>query len=175
MTVPSAPPRLLGRLAYRLVLGCLLLSVAATVLMMVQNSDTFPLGMVVVAFCGLLLPAPPALIFLFYSWRPPPPAVPRQVRIAIYFSCTILLLVAVLLARSGSGLDGAPAMLVLGAAVGAVAVLAIVRLWRVAPRPGGGEDEPTHCPSRVVGAVLFLLVRVVVPQFAGVRPPPPDP
>ncbi len=171
MTVPSAPPRLLGRLAYRLVLGCLLLSVAPTVLMMVQNSDTFPLGMVVVAFCGFLLAALPALIFLFYSWRRPPPDVPRQVRIAIYFSCTILLLVAVLLARSGSGLDGAPAMLVLGAAVGAVAVLAIVRLWRFAPSPSGAETELTYGRSSVVGAFLFLLVVVMLPKFAGVSPP----
>ena len=52
---PPTQPRLLGRLANRIVLGCLLLSVAATALMMVQSSDAFPLGMVAVAFFGFVL------------------------------------------------------------------------------------------------------------------------
>ncbi len=171
--VPPAPPsapRLLGRLANRIVLGCLLLSVAATALMMVQNSDAFPLGMVAVAFCGVLLAALPAFVFLFYSWRRPPPDVPRGMRIAVYFSSVILLLVAAWLVRSGTGLDGAPALLVVGAAVAAVGILAIVRVVRVTAVPGA-RTQLTYGRSSVVGAFLFLLVVVMLPKFAGVNPP----
>src|SRR5258706_392017 len=72
---------------------------------------------------------------------------------------------------AGPGSRMAPAMLVLGAAVGAVAVLAIVRLWRFAPSPSGAETELTYGRSSVVGAFLFLLVVVMLPKFAGVSPP----
>jgi len=171
MTAPPASRRLLGRLPARIVLGCLLLSVAATVLMMVQNSDSFPLGMVAVAFFGVLLAALPALVFLFYSWRRPPPEVPRQVRIAIYFSSMILLLVAAWLVRNGTGLDGAPVLLAVGAAVGAVGILTVVRVWRFAPAPGAAETQLTYGRSSVAGAFLFLLVVVMLPKFAGVNPP----
>lgn len=171
MTAPPAAPRLLGRLATRVVIGCLLLSIAATMLMMVQNSDAFPLGMVAVAFFGVLLAALPALVFLFYSWRRPSPEVPRQVRIAIYFSSVILLLVAAWLVRNGTGLDGAPALLAVGAAVGAVGVLTLVRVWRFTPVPGGAETQLTYGRSSVVGAFLFLLVVVMLPKFAGVNRP----
>jgi len=170
MTVPSAPPRLLGRLASRIVFGCLLLSVAATVLMMVQNSDAFPLGMVAVAFFGVLLAVLPALLFLLYSFRRPPPDAPRQVRIAISFSCAVLLLVAAWLVRDGTGLDGAPALLVVGGVVGAVAIVTVVRLWRFAPVPGA-DAQLTYGRSSVVGAFLFLLVVWMLPKFAGVKGP----
>ena len=167
---PPTAPRLLGRLGNRIVLGCLLLSVAATALMMVQNSDAFPLGMVAVAFFGVLLAALPALVFLFYSWRRPPPEVPRGMRIAVSFSSVTLLLAAAWLVRSGTGLDGAPALLVVGAAVAAVGILGIVRVVRVTPVPGAGT-QLTYGRSSVVGAFLFLLVVVMLPKFAGVNPP----
>lgn len=160
----------LGRLPTRIVLACLLASVAVTVLLMVQNSDSFPLGMVAVAFFGVLLAALPALVFLSYSWRTPPPDLPRQVRIAIYFSCVILLLVAAWLVRGGIGLDGAPALLAVGAVVGAIGVLTIVRVWRF-PSTTGGEAQLTYGRSSVVGAFLFMLVVVMLPKFAGVNPP----
>src|SRR5258705_1627540 len=82
-----------GRLAIRVVLGCLLLSVAATVLMTVQNSDAFPLGMVLVAFFGVLLAVVPALLFLFYSLRRAPPERPRRARVRAYLGVVILLLI----------------------------------------------------------------------------------
>jgi hypothetical protein len=167
---PPPPPRLLGRLANGIVLGCLLLSVVATVVMMLQNSDAFPLGMVTVAFFGVLLAVLPALVFLFYSWRRLPPDVPRGMRIAIYFSSVILLLVSAWLVRNGTGLDGAPALLVLGAAVAAIGILAIVRVVRVRPVPGAA-NQLTYGRSSVVGAFLFLLVAVMLPKFAGVNPP----
>lgn len=167
---PPTPPRLLGRLANGIVLGCLLLSVVATVVMMLQNSDAFPLGMVTVAFFGVLLAVLPALVFLFYSWRRPPPDVPRGMRIAIYFSSVILLLVSAGLVRNGTGLDGAPALLALGAVVGAIGILTIVRVVRVTPVPGAAS-QLTYGRSSVVGAFLFLLVAVMLPKFAGVNPP----
>jgi hypothetical protein len=174
MPAPPAAPRLLGRLANRIVLGGLLLSLAAAALMMVQNADAFPLAMVAVAFFGVLLAALPALVFLFYSFssgRRPPPQVPRQARIAIYFSSVMLFLVAAWLVRGGTGLDGAPALLAVGAGVGAVGILAAVRMWRFTPGPGAAETQLTYGRSSVVGAFLFLLVVVMLPKFAGVNPP----
>jgi hypothetical protein len=153
-----------------IVLGCLLLSVVTTVVMMLQNSDAFPLGMVTVAFFGVLLAVLPALVFLFYSWRRPPPDVPRGTRVAIYFSSVILLLVSAGLVRNGTGLDGAPALLALGAVVGAVGILTIVRVVRIAPVPGA-TSQLTYGRSSVVGAFLFLLVAVMLPKFRGVNPP----
>jgi len=62
-------------------------------------------------------------------------------------------------------------MLVLGVAVGAVALLTIVRLWRFAPSASGAEAQLTYGRSSVVGAFLFLLVVVMLPKFRGVNPP----
>lgn len=173
MSAPPTPPRVLGRLANRIVLGCLLLAVAVTVLMMVQNSDAFPLGMVAVAFFGVLLAALPALQFLFYSFplgRRPPPDVPRSARVGVYFGAAILLLVGAWLVRDGVSLDGTPAFAVLGGAVAAVGIVTVVRLVRFTPVPGAGT-ELAQSRASVVGALLFLLVVVMLPKFAGVNPP----
>ncbi|SRR5258705_220228 len=159
-----------GRLAIRVVLGCLLLSVAATVLMTVQNSDAFPLGMVLVAFFGVLLAVLPALLFLFYSLRRAPPDVPRGARVGAYFGVVILLLLGLWLVRNGTGLDGTPAFAVLGVAVAAVGVVTLVRLVRFTPAPGAGT-QLAESRSSVVGAFLFALVVVMLPKFAGVKPP----
>jgi hypothetical protein len=172
MSAPPTPPRLLGRLANRLVLGCLLLSVAAATLTMLQNADAFPLAMVAVAFFGVLLATLPAFLFLFYSFssgRRPPPDVPRGARAGIYLGVVILLLVGAWLVRSGTGLDGTPAFAVLGVAVAAVGVVALVRVVRFAPVPGAGT-QLAESRSSVVGAFLFLLVVVTLPKFAGVNP-----
>jgi hypothetical protein len=159
-----------GRLATRVVLGCLLLAVAAALLTMVQNGDAFPLAMVAVAFFGVLLAVLPALLFLFYSLRRAPPEVPRGARAGIYLSVMILLLVGAWLVRNGTGLDGTPAFAVLGVVVAAVGVVSLVRLVRFAPAPGAGTQF-AKSRSSVVGAFLFLLVVVMLPKFAGVNPP----
>lgn len=162
---PLAPPRLVGRLANRILIAGLLLSVAYTVLMMVQGSDGFLFGMVAVALFGVLLAALPALLFLFYSWRQPPPEVPREMRGALYFSSVTLLVVGAWLVLSGTGEDGAPALVALGIAVAAVGIVAIVRAVRVMPVPAAAT-QLTYGRSSVVGAFLFLLVAVIVPKFA---------
>ena len=167
---PLAPPRLLGRLVNRILVAGLLLSLAATVFMMVQGSDSFLLGMVVVALFGVLLAALPALLFLIYSWRQPAPDVPRGMRPAIYFSSVMLLLVAAWLGQSGTSEDGSPALLVLGIAVAAAGIVTIVRAVRFtpvsAPSPGGPGTRLSYGSSSVVGAMLFLLVAIMVPKFA---------
>ena len=170
MTAPPNPPRLVGRLANRIVLGCLLLAVAAAALTMVQNADAFPLAMVAIACCGVLLASLPSLLFLFYSVRRPVPDVPRGARAGIYLGVVILLLVGAWLVRHGTGLDGTPAFAVLGVAVAAVGVVTLVRVVRFAPVPGAAT-QLAESRSSVVGAFLFLLVVVTLPKFAGVSPP----
>jgi len=170
MSAPPTPPRLVGRLANRIVLGCLLLAVAAAALTMLQNADAFPLAMVAVAFFGVLLAALPALAFLLYSMRHAPPDVPRGARAGIYLGVVILLFVAMWLVRNGTGLDGAPALAVLGVAVAALGVVTLVRLVRFAPVPGAAT-QLAESRSSVVGAFFFLLVVVTLPKFAGVSPP----
>jgi len=162
---PLAPPRLVGRLANRILIAGLLLSVAYTVLMIVQGSDGFLLGLVTVALFGVLLAALPVVLFLFYSWRHPALDVPRTMRTAIYFSSVVLLFVAAWLANSGTGEDGAPALLALAVAVAAVAILAIVRAVRFLPAPGAAT-QLAYGRSSAVGAFLFLLVAITVPKFA---------
>jgi len=163
----------LGRLPTRVVLGCLLLSVVATIILIVQNSDAFLYGMVAVAFFGVLLATLPALVFLFYSVfsrRRPPPEVPRGARAGVYLSVVILLVLGAWLVGNGIGLDGTPAFAVLGLAVAAVGVVTLVRLVRFTPVPGS-ETQLVQSRSSVVGAFLFLLVVVTLPKFAGVSPP----
>jgi len=171
MTAPPPPaPRLLGRLANRILLVCLGFAVAWTVLMMVQDSDGFLLGVVAVGFVGAVLAVLPALVFLFYSWRRPPPDVPRDVRTAIYFSAVVLLLVGVGIVRGGTGLDGTPALIPVGAIIAGIGILTVVKLARTPPA-SGADTQLTSGRSSAVGAFLLLLVVVMVPKFAGVHPP----
>jgi len=165
-------PRPLGRLPTRIILGCLGFAVAGTVLLMVQGSDSFLLGLVAVAFLGGVLAVLPALVFLFYSWRRPAPDVPRGVRTAIHFSGVVLVLGGVWVVRGGTGLDGARALIPVGAIIGGIGILTIVRLLRTPPASGGGADtQLTYGRSSVVGAFLLLLVAVMLPKFRGVNPP----
>jgi hypothetical protein len=159
-----------GRLANRIVLGCLLLAVAAAALTMLQNADAFPLTMIAIAFFGVLLASLPALLFLFYSLRRPLPDVPRGARAGIYLGVVILLLVGAWLVRNGTGLDGTPAFAVLGVAVAALGVVILVRVVRFAPVPDAAT-QLAESRASVVGAFLFLLVVVTLPKFAGVSPP----
>lgn len=171
MTVPPPGPRLLGRLANHIVLVCLGLAVAATVFMLVQNSDEFLLGMVAVAFLGGLLATLPVFIFLFYSFtRRPPPDIPRGVRTAIHFSGVVMLLVAVWTVRGGAGLDGTRALIPVGALIGGIGILTIIRLVRTPPA-SGADTQLASGRSSVAGAFLLLLVIVMLPKFAGVNPP----
>jgi hypothetical protein len=145
-------------------------AVAWTVLMMVQDSDRFLLGMVAVALLGGLLGVLPALVFLFYSWRRPPPDVPRGARTAIHFSGVVLLLVALWMVRGGTGLDGARALIAVGVIIGGIGILTVIRLVRTPPA-SGADTELTYGRSSVVGAFLLLLVGVMLPKFRGVNPP----
>jgi hypothetical protein len=92
--------------------------------------------------------------------------------VAISFSSVILLLLGAGLARNGTGLDGTPAMVLVGAVVAAVGVLALARVVRFAPAPASGAGtQLAEGRSSVVGAILFLIVAVMLPKFGGVNPP----
>lgn len=138
--------------------------------MMVQGSDSFLLGMVAVAFFGGLLAVLPAFVFLLYAFKQrPPPDVPGRVRTAIHFSAVALLLIAAWVVRAGTGLDGTRAFIPVGAIIGGIGILTIVKLVRT-PATSGADAQLTYGRSSVVGAFLLLLVVVMVPKFAGVPP-----
>ena len=130
-------------------------------MLLVQDSDAIVAGLLAVALFGLLLTAQPAGLFLFYSWRQPPPQVPRETRTAIYFSAITLVLFGALLLGTGGGADIAG-----GIVVAAIGVTTIVRaLWFTPPSAGASESRLAYGRSSVVGAFLFLLVAVMVPKF----------
>jgi uncharacterized membrane protein HdeD (DUF308 family) len=173
MTVPTPPaaPRPLGRLATRILLAGLLLSLVATVLLFVQGNDASLTALVVMAGFGLLLVGLPSVLFLLHSRRQPPPLVPRDARIAVWFSAITLVLFGLLLVAMGGEVDSLTDQ-VIGVAIGVTGIVTIVRVVRFAA-PASGDTRLVYGRSSVVGAVFFLFVTVMIPKFAcgcGERP-----
>ena len=166
MTVPSQPaaPRPLGRLATRILLGGLLLSLVASVLLLVQENDAFLLALVVMAAFGLLLVGLPAVLFLVHSRRQPPPLVPRDARVAVWFSAIALVLFGLLLVATGGNVDSLTDQ-VIGVAMGVTGIVTIVRVLRFTA-PTTGDTRLAYGRSSVVGAVFFFFVVVMIPKFA---------
>jgi hypothetical protein len=163
-TPPPAPPRPLGWLPSRILLAGLLLSLTATVLLVVLNSDAFVFGILAMAGFGLLLTGLPAALFLFYRRRQPPPELPREARVSVWFSAVALVCCGVLLVGIGGDLDSLTDQVV-GVVLGLVGIVTIVQAVRFKPGPSGGLRLASGRGS-VVGAFLFLLVAVTTPKFA---------
>ncbi len=166
MTVPTPPaaPRPLGRLATRILLAGLLLSLAASVLLFAQDNDASLTALVVMAGFGLLLVGLPSVLFLLHSRRQPPPLVPRDARIAVWFSAITLVLFGLLLVALGGEVDSLTDQ-VIGVAIGVTGIVTIVRVVRFVA-PASGDTRLVYGRSSVVGAMFFLFVTVMIPKFA---------
>jgi len=165
MTTPSpAAPRPLGRLASRILLAGLLLSLVASVLLLVQENDAFLMALLVLAAFGLLLAALPSVLFLMHSRRQPPPLVPRDARVAVWFSSIALVLFAALLVATGGNLDSLTDQMI-GVVLGVTGIVTIVQVLRF-KAPASGDTRLAYGRSSVVGAVFFFLVVVMIPKFA---------
>jgi len=163
-STPPSTPRIIGRLATRILLAGLGLSFAFIVLQLARNSDAFLWGVVGMAGFGLLLTALPSILFLVYSWRPDPPIIDRNSRLAIYVTGGLMAFGGALYAmaaREDVTLFGA----VLGAVFALLGVTAIVRLFlfrspsAAAARLAGGNPA-------ALGALAFIIVVVMLPKFA---------
>ena len=167
MTTPSKVAEslpVLGRTANRILLGGLVLSLVALVALVVGNSDWFFVALVAVAVFGLLLFALPIALFLFYSWRTPPPEVTRAMRWAVGISAGLLLLGGALYAR-GALRDGTAVGVVVGTLVAAIGTTAIVRAVRFTS-PLEPVARLDYGRSSIIGAFFLLIVVVITPKFA---------
>jgi uncharacterized membrane protein HdeD (DUF308 family) len=165
MTTPtSVDPRPLGRLATRILLAGLLLSLVATVVLLVQENDAFLMALIVLAGFGLLLVGLPSVSFLVHSRRQPPPTVPRDARIAVWFSAIALVLFGLLLVATGGNVESLTDQ-VIGVVLGLTGIVTIVQVLRFRA-PASGDTRLVYGRSSVVGAVFFFLVVVMIPKFA---------
>lgn len=165
MTTPSpVAARPLGRLATRILLAGLLLSLVATVLFLVQESDAMLSALIALAGFGLLLVGLPAVLFLVHSRRQPPPMVPRDARVAIWFSAIALILFGLLLVATGVNVESLMDD-VIGVAMGLTGIVTIVQVLRFTA-PATGDTRLAYGRSSVVGAVFFFFVVVMIPKFA---------
>src|SRR5258706_12127144 len=93
MTTPTpAAPRILGRWASRVLVWGLVLSFAVLVLLIAEDSDAFLLALLVLAVFGYANAALPAVLFVIYAGREPPPELPRTMRQAVWVSAVVLML-----------------------------------------------------------------------------------
>jgi hypothetical protein len=163
-TQGAESPRTLGRTANRVLVAGLLLSLAALVLFISQDSEAMFVALVAVAGFGLLLFALPTALFLFYSWRTPPPEVTPGMRRAVTVSAGLLVLGGALYAW-GAVQDGSVVAVVVGGVVAAIGATAIGRALRFAP-PLAPSGRLAYGRSSLVGAFFFLIVVVITPKFA---------
>ena len=163
-TPPALSPRALGRTANRVLVAGLLLSLAALVLFIWRDSEGLFVALVAVAVFGLLLFALPIALFLFYSWRTPPPEVTRGMRWAVGISAGLLLLGGALYAR-GALRDETAVGVVVGTLVAAIGATAIVRAVRFTS-PLAPVARLDYGRSSIIGAFFLLVVVVITPKFA---------
>lgn len=149
-----------GRTATRVIIAALLISLAAMIFLVVQNSDAWGNALAVTLLCGLALIALPAVLVEIEWWRTGRPTLPRARRSAVYASSVILMLLGALWMYSVR--EGA--WLIPGAVLVAFGILSVVRTWRAATVP----DSPrgvAHAGSVSVGMLLILVAIVVVPKM----------
>jgi hypothetical protein len=151
----------IGRTATRIIAAALLLSLAATVLLIVQNNDAFVYAGIATILCAVTLLALPSVLFVFGSRRAAPPEITRAMRTAVTVSgaCIIALgALSMYVMRTG----GWP---VPGALLAAFGLLAIVRAWRT-PVAAGPSSKMVYGGSMAVGVLFVLLAIVAIPKFA---------
>jgi hypothetical protein len=149
-----------GRTATRVIIAALLISLAATIFLVVQNSDAWGNALLVTLLCALALIALPAVLVEIEWWRTGRPTLPRARRSAVYASSAILMLLGGLWIYSVR--EGV--WLIPGAMLVAFGILSVVRTWRAGTLP----DSPrgvAHAGSVSVGMLLILVAIVAVPKM----------
>ena len=154
-----------GRIANRVIAAALILSLAATIVLITQNNDLFGFALLATAFFALALTALPSVLFGLRTFRRvsgEPPVISRGMRAAVTFSSICVITAGALwmyITREGSILvRGAGALLI------AFGILMIVRAWRTAPSDQGPRLE--YGGSMAVGALFVFLAIVSIPKFA---------
>ncbi len=128
-----------------------------------QDSDAFLFALLALAGFGLLLVGLPAVLFLVHARRQPPPLVPRDARVAVWFSAIALVLFGLLLVATGVNVDSLFDD-VIGVAMGLTGIVTIVQVLRFTA-PASGDTRLVYGRSSVVGAIFFFLVVVMIPKF----------
>lgn len=151
-----------GRLASRILAAGLLLSLAATVYLITQNNDLFGVALLATAFFALAHMALPVVIFLWASFHPAPAELTSGMRTSVTVSAVLLIVLGglwIYMVRQG-------AILIVGALLVALGILALVRVWRTAITAATGGSRPAYAGSVAVGALLLFVVIVSIPKFA---------
>jgi len=138
----------------------LVLSFAVLVLLIAEDSDAFLLALLVLAVFGYANAALPAVLFVIYAGREPPPELPRTMRQAVWVSAVVLMLFGAWLVL---GVGGA-LPIVVGAAGATLGVAAIVRILRFTP-PTASDAQLAYGRSTAVGIFLSLLILLALPKF----------
>ena len=163
---PSQPLRLVGRTTNRVLLAGFLLSLAASVFFLLQNSDSFMVALILTGFFGLVLAGLPSVLFLLYAWRAEPPEVPKLTRRSIYASAGALAVIGGLYAWvSFTQEDPTPGPGAVGLVVALIGIVAIVRLMRFTS-PATPAAQLAYGRSSAVGLFFFLVIAIMTPKFA---------
>jgi hypothetical protein len=148
-----------GRIANRIIAAALILSLAATILLLSQNNELFFLPLLATVVFALALTALPSILFAVRR----PTLVSRGMRAAVTCSAICLIVVGTLWLYMTSG----AAVLVRAAGVLPLAfgVLMIVRVWRTAAAADGGP-RLEYGGSMAVGVLFVFFAAVSIPKFA---------
>src|SRR5437016_6127672 len=160
MTMP-APQQPRGIWIQRILLAGVVVAFAATVFLVMRNSDAFLVAIALFALLGVGLAGLPAVLFLVYASRAPRPELLGAQRGWIYVSAVCLALCGVYLALQVQG----PIAIAVGAALLLVGLTAGVRAARYAPGAFGGPALGGGSSS-AVGILVVVIVALTLPKFA---------
>jgi hypothetical protein len=156
-----------GRIANRVIATALIVSLAATILLIIQNNELFGLAAVATVVFALALTALPSILFGLRTFRrttgAEPPAISRGMRAAVTFSSICLIVVGALWTYFTR--EGAILVRGAGAAFVAFGILMIVRAWRTAALADQGR-RLEYGGSMAVGVLFVFLAAVSIPKFA---------
>jgi hypothetical protein len=139
--------------------AALLLSLAATILLIVQNNDAFIYAGIATTLCAVTLLALPSVLFVFGRRGQPEITRPMRTAVTVSGACIIALgALSMYVMRTG----GWP---VPGALLFAFGLLAIVRAWRT-PVAAGPSGTMAYGGSMAVGVLFVFLAIVAIPKFA---------
>lgn len=148
-----------GRIAHRVVAAALILSLAATIVLITQNNDLFGYALLATVVFATVLTAMPSILFALRR----PPVVSRGMRAAVTFSSICVIIVGALWLYITS--EGSMLVRAAGALVVLFGVMMIVRVWRTAASADQGR-RLEYGGSMAVGVLVVFLGIVSIPKFA---------